>query len=200
MAARYAARPVEDPAAYAMKLDMMSDLLRDRPGSQVVEIGCGTGSTALTLAPHADRIRAADVSAAMIEIARDKARDIDPEKLSFEVAAFEDLAVAEGSQDMVMAHSLLHLLERRDAAIAAAHRWLRPGGVFVSSTPCLSEVAPWLRLVAPLARAAGLFPPALGFFTEAELVGALKAHGFEIERRFRPDTRAATFLVARKPA
>jgi ubiquinone/menaquinone biosynthesis C-methylase UbiE len=199
VAARYAAKAVDDPAAYAVKLDLMRELLFAMPGAQVVEMGCGTGSTALALAGHAARIRAADVSPAMIGLARAKARDAGAANLAFEVAAADGMAVAPESQDMAMAHSVLHLLAGRNAAIGAAHRWLRPGGVFVSSTPCLAEVAPWLRHVAPLARLTGLFPPTLRFFSEAELTASIVAHGFEIERRVRPGRRAAVFLVARKP-
>ncbi|MEM7566231.1 MAG: class I SAM-dependent methyltransferase [Pseudomonadota bacterium] len=199
VAKRYAAKPVDDPAAYAAKLGIMRDLLFAMPDAQVVEMGCGTGSTALALAGHAARIRAADVSPAMVALARAKAHDAGAANLAFEVAAADAMAVALGSQDMVMAHSVLHLLPGRNAAIGAAYRWLRPGGVFVSSTVCLAEVAPWLRYVAPLARLTGLFPPTLRFFTEAELTASITAHGFEIERRFRPSRRAAVFLVARKP-
>lgn len=199
IARRYAARPVADPAAYGTKLDAMRDLLAAMPGAQVVEIGCGTGSTALALAPHADRIRAADVSEAMIAIARDKARAAGAEGLRFEVTAAEEMEVAPGSQDMVMAHSILHLLRSRRAVVDAAFRWLRPGGVFVSSTVCISEAAPWLRPIVPLARAVGLFPPTLRFFTEAELAASIEASGFAIERRVRPGPKAAVFLVARKP-
>jgi ubiquinone/menaquinone biosynthesis C-methylase UbiE len=199
MAAGYAKRPVADPAAYETKLAMMRDLLDAEPGAQVLEIGCGTGSTAIALAPHAGRIRATDLSPAMIAIAREKARAAGADAIDFEVAALEYLAVAPESQDVVMAHSILHLTRDPDAAIAAALRWLRPGGVFVSSTVCLAEQAPWARPIAWLARKAGFFPPPLGFFTEAQLRGAIEAQGFAIERRFRPGRKAAVFFVARKP-
>lgn len=44
-----------------------------RPDKAVLELGCGTGSTALTDAAHVPRIDATDVSAAMIAIGLDKA-------------------------------------------------------------------------------------------------------------------------------
>lgn len=200
MAAGYARRPVGDPAAYETKLAIMRELLDATPGARVVEIGCGTGSTAIALAPHAGRIRATDLSVAMIAIAREKARDAGAAGVDFEVAALETLAFAPGSQDMVMAHSILHLARDRDAVIAAAWDWLRPGGGFVSSTVCLAEQAPWARPIAWLARIAGVFPHRLGFFTETQLRAALEAQGFEIGRRFRPSRNTAVFFVARKPA
>jgi ubiquinone/menaquinone biosynthesis C-methylase UbiE len=200
MSAGYARRPVGDPAAYETKLAIMRDLLDATPGARVVEIGCGTGSTAIALAPHAGRIRATDLSPAMIAIARDKAREAGAAGVDFEVAALETLDVAPQSQDLVMAHSILHLARDRAAAIGSAWTWLRRGGVFVSSTVCLAEQAPWARPIAWLARMAGVFPHRLGFFTEAQLRTAIEKQGFVIERRFRPGRKAAVFFVARKPA
>ena len=199
IARRYAASPVKDPPAYQTKLALIKELLSSVPDAQVVEIGCGTGSTALALAPLAARLRAADVSAEMIAIASRKARPAGTDGLTFEVAAAEEMKVAPASQDVVMAHSVLHLLRDRHQAIAIAFRWLKPGGYFVSSTVCMTEVAPWLRLLAPVLGRIGLFPPTLAFFGEADLVRSIEAVGFVLEGRFRPAPKAAVFLIARKP-
>jgi ubiquinone/menaquinone biosynthesis C-methylase UbiE len=194
----YARKAVGDPAAYETKLTIMRDLLDAVPDAQAVEVGCGTGTTALTLAPHAARIRAADLSPAMIAIAQEKAQAAGVTNVKFDAVGLEALDVAPGSQDMVMAHSILHLVADRDAAVARAHRWLKPNGVFVSSTPCLAEQAPWLRPVAWLAGALGVFPATLRFFGEDALRATIENHGFAVERRFRPGPKAAVFLVARK--
>jgi ubiquinone/menaquinone biosynthesis C-methylase UbiE len=200
VAAGYARKPVGDPAAYEHKLSIMRELLDATPCAQVVEIGCGTGSTAITLAPHTARIRATDISPSMIAIALDKARAAGVENVDFEVAALEDVDVPPESQDIVMANSILHLVGDRDAALDATYRWLRPGGVFVASTPCLAEQAPWLRPFAWLAHKSGFFPPMLRFFSEAQLRASLEGQGFIVETRFRPGPKAAVFLVARKPS
>lgn len=200
MAKGYAKKAVGDPAAYEAKLAIMRDLLDTVPDAQVVEIGCGTGSTAITLAAHAGRIHATDLSPAMIAIARDKAQAAGVTNVAFEAAPLEKVDVAQGSQDVVMAHSILHLLADRDAAVAAAHRWLRPGGLFVSSTPCLAEMAPWLRPIAWLAGKTRLAPITLRFFSEADLRAGIEAQGFAVEQRFRPGPKAAVLYVARKPA
>ena len=49
IAPKYAADPIADPAAHEATLERTRRLLG--PGHRVVEIGCGTGSTALALAP-----------------------------------------------------------------------------------------------------------------------------------------------------
>ena len=70
IAPKYAKKPVADPAAYEAKLDRVRALLRAE--DRVLEIGCGTGSTALTLAPNVAEITATDISGGMIAIAEDK--------------------------------------------------------------------------------------------------------------------------------
>ena len=100
---------------------------------------------------------------------------------------------------MILALSLLHLLDDPRAAIARIHGMLKPGGWFVSSTACMGDILPALRFVAPLGRTVGLLPP-LSFFTEAQLAGWIEAEGFHITTRWRPEGKsAASFLIARRP-
>ena len=51
IAPRYAKSPVRDQAAYEHTLDRVAHYLR--PEHQVLELGCGTGTTAVHLAPKA---------------------------------------------------------------------------------------------------------------------------------------------------
>ena len=64
IARRYARQPVADQAAYEHKLAVTQGYLR--PEMELVEIGCGTGSTALVHAPRVRHITAFDGSSAMI--------------------------------------------------------------------------------------------------------------------------------------
>ena len=56
IAKRYAKRPVADDAAYQKKLEITQSYFQ--PHMEVLEIGCGTGSTAITHAPNVKRIAA----------------------------------------------------------------------------------------------------------------------------------------------
>ncbi|MEM7517955.1 MAG: class I SAM-dependent methyltransferase, partial [Planctomycetota bacterium] len=188
--------PIKDQAAYEAKLAMTREFLR--PDARVLEIGCGTGSTAISHAPYAAHILATDVSEEMIEIARDKAATAGLENVDFATVSAEALSLPERSLDMVMAHSILHLVDDYETVLAQAHRWLKPGGLLVTSTPCLSDMVPWLRFVAPVARLVRLFPPTLRFFSEERLRASLQSQGFTIERRYRPGPKAAVFIIARK--
>ncbi|MEM8958930.1 MAG: class I SAM-dependent methyltransferase [Pseudomonadota bacterium] len=70
LSTRYAKMPVQNEAAYAATLDQTRTYLS--PSDSALEVGCGTGTTALALAPSVARYRATDISGGMIEIARAK--------------------------------------------------------------------------------------------------------------------------------
>ncbi|WP_226886947.1 class I SAM-dependent methyltransferase [Nisaea nitritireducens] len=192
----YAKRPVGDEAAYERKLALTRARLT--PGMEVLEFGCGTGTTALHHAPHVAHIRAVDISPKMLEIARHKAEAASVGNITFEVADFDSLEAEDGNYDLVMAHSILHLLRDRRAAIAKAVRLLKPGGLFISSTPCLAGGRlGWLRFVLPPARWLGLVPW-VGFFTAETLIADFEAAGLEIEESWHPGPAKALFGIARK--
>ncbi|NKB57932.1 MAG: methyltransferase domain-containing protein [Alphaproteobacteria bacterium] len=191
----YAKRPVSDQATYEKKLKITQDYLR--PDMEVLELGCGTGTTALIHAPFVKHIRAVDISEKMLEIARGKAESRDIENVTFERSSIEDLAAADATYDVVMTHSVLHLLKDKDAAVAKIHRLLKPGGVFVSSTACLGEMMSLWRLVLPIGHFLGLLP-LVRFLTVDELVRDLTDAGFRIDHEWRPGKGKTLFAVAIK--
>ena len=195
IAERYAKSPVADEAAYQKKLRITRQYFR--PDTGVLEFGCGTGSTAIAHAPHVEHIRATDISSKMIEIARGKAEAAGITNVSFEQATLDDLGVPDGTFDVVMGHSILHLLEDKEAAIAEVHRMLKPGGVFVSSTACIADFLWALKLVAPLGRMLGLLP-LVKVFGRKELKDSINAAGFAIDYEWQPGKRKGVFIVAKK--
>jgi ubiquinone/menaquinone biosynthesis C-methylase UbiE len=195
---RYSRRPVSDEAAYQKKLDKTREYFQ--PDMEVLEIGCGTGSTAIAHAPfvgHIRHIRASDLSPRMIEIARDKAKTAGIDNVTFEVSSVEGLDVPDGSIDVVMAHNILHLLEDRERAIADIHRMLKPGGVFVSSTACIGDMMLPLRLIIPVGRFLRLFP-LVKIFSVAELKESVENAGFEVDYEWQPKKSAAAFIIWKK--
>lgn len=194
IAKRYEKKPVGDEAAYQRKLAKTREYFR--PDMEVLEIGCGTGSTAIAHAPYVRHIRATDISKKMIEIAKGKAAAAGVQNVSFECSAVEDLDVASESIDAVLAHSLLHLLEDKEAVIERIHDMLRPGGIFVSNTVCLGDNMQWFRYVGPIGWWLGIFPM-VRIFTSNELEESLASARFEIVHAWQPDKRVV-FIVARK--
>ena len=193
MAKRYAKSPVSDEAAYQEKLRKTRAVLA--PESKVLEFGCGTGSTAIVLAPEVQDYLATDISGEMLAIARGKAEGID--NLRFEQKRLEDVTPPEGGFDAVLGHSILHLLPDKEAAIGQAFALLKPGGVFVSSTTCMANG--WF--LKPLLWAGSKFGllPLVSFFSADALATTVETSGFTIEDRWQPNPKSALFLIARKP-
>lgn len=198
MAVSYAKKPVTDKAIYEKKLEITRHYLR--PDMELLEIGCGTGSTAIKHAQYVKHIHATDISPKMLGIARNKAEGQGIDNISFEEARISELDMPEASYDMVMAHSILHLLDHRDPVIRRVYRTLRPGALFVSSTACLNDVMKYwlLKPVLPVGRWLGLLP-LVRFFSRADLRRSIENTGFGIEHDWRPGPDKAVFIVARKP-
>lgn len=134
----YAEKPVDDVAAWERKKAYLKERLT---GNEVVlDIGCGTGSLAIELAPCAAHAHALDLSPAMVAIGERKMLAAGLENVTFHTGMFSDLdALEPGSVDLLCAFSILHLVPDHCAALAHIHRLLKPGGRFVSSTVCLGN-------------------------------------------------------------
>lgn len=197
LAKRYAAQPVADEAAYQTKLAETRKLFR--PDMDILEFGCGTGSTAITHAPLVNHILATDFSARMVEIARAKAEKAGVTNVTFEQADITTMPIEPNRYDMVMGHSILHLLSNPQAAVDASFARLKPGGYFVTSTACLGGGAGLiLALVAPLGRLFGLLPTIKAFSAD-QLKAMHRKSGFDIVHFWQPKKGAAVFIIAQKP-
>jgi ubiquinone/menaquinone biosynthesis C-methylase UbiE len=192
---KYSKRPVSDQETYETKLEITRGYFR--PDSEVLEIGCGTGSTALSHAPHVKHVLATDISPAMIEIAKDKAEAGHVENVTFEVSAADSHGIPESRYDVIMAHNLLHLLKNPEAVIEAAFRGLKPGGVFVTSTACIGDMSWYFRIIAPVGHFLKLIP-FVNVFTQAQLKQDHIDAGFQVDQEWLPKKNAAVFMVARK--
>lgn len=200
IAVQYAADPIADMAGYEFTLRQVEDLLT--ADQDVLEIGCGTGTTALRLAPFTRRLLATDVSARMIAIAREKLAAQPVPQLSFALADAEEPVAAPGEFDAVLAFNLLHLVTDLDRALQQAVLALRPGGMLISKTACVAELNPLIRYLAvPVMQAIGKAPRVLCFDADALQV-AMARQGLNIVSVERHGTRGKdfrVFIVARKP-
>jgi ubiquinone/menaquinone biosynthesis C-methylase UbiE len=195
IAPRYNKQPIADADSYARKLAATQALMR--PDMEVLEFGCGTGSTALTHAAHVAHIVATDVSDAMIEIGREKADKSGIANVSFRQSGVEDFEAPDGSYDMVLALNLLHLLPDRTSALAKIQRLLKPGGIFISSTVCLADRMWFLRPVIPVMQWIGK-APYVSFLRADEVRREVAKAGFEEREHWTHGRANSLFLVAGK--
>ena len=201
-ARKYAADKISDMAGYERTLERTRHYLDS--GHMVLEFGCGTGTTALKLASSLGRIVATDISSEMIAIAREKADAEGCANAAFEVGTPDMARWSDGTFDAALSFNVLHLVEAREAALKSVHRLLKPGGLFISKTPCLKDMGIGMglavRLAVPVMQAVGKAPYVV-FFSAEELEREIAAAGFEIVERARHASRgkdARPFLVARK--
>ena len=203
IARKYARDPITDLAGYERSIARTAEFLGR--SDTLLEIGCGTGTTALRLAPLVASIRGHDVSGEMIAIAREKATAQSCGNAEFAVAAAaaapgDAPGGASGVYDAVLAFNLLHLVADRAAVLAAVHRSLKRGGLFISKTPCLAEMNPLIPLALPVLRMLGRAPHVAVLAApgiEAEIAHA----GFTITARERHGSGRRDpriFLIARK--
>ena len=152
------------------------------PQMRVLEMGCGTGTTALRLAPHVKAFVGTDQSSEMIRIARDKAAD-EHSNLEFRVLGAAESAQLEEGFDVVMGFNLFHLVPDADAVLADIFKMLKPGGLMISKTPCLMDKAfGWKRFLV-----AGMLPilkrigkaPDVGLWRIADVDRRIADAGFE---------------------
>jgi ubiquinone/menaquinone biosynthesis C-methylase UbiE len=198
IARKYAADPIKDMNGYTRTLDRARHYLRGT--DTVLELGCGTGTTALKLAPHVSRIVATDLSGEMIAIAREKAAAEACVNAEFTVATPENTSWPDNSFDAVLAFNLWHLVADRTSALTHVLRVLKPGGLFVSKTPCLAEMNPLIRLALPVMQFVGK-APYVAVFSASALEREIEAAGFAIIERARHGSGrkdARIFIVARK--
>ena len=192
IAERYAARPLKNVAAYeAMLADVSARL---KPTDRVLEIGCGTGGTAIRLAPGVAQYSATDFSTEMVRIASAKPA---PGNLSFRVADASS-AFDGGPFEVICAFNVLHLVEDLPDTLARIHANLKPGGLLIGKTWCFADLRLRVRILFPMLRMIGLFP-SVASLSELQLRMALRDAGFEIEdARIFGEYKQNPYIVARK--
>jgi ubiquinone/menaquinone biosynthesis C-methylase UbiE len=166
---------------------------------QVLEFGCGTGTTAIHHAPYVKHIDAIDISENMLEIGREKATAANIKNVKFTHGTLMEFNADTSSLDAVLGLNVIHLIPNWQATITETARILKPGGIFISSTGCLgSSYLRFIKLIAPLAKPLGLMPDVV-ILTETALANEITDAGFEIKSQWHHGMKDINvFIIARK--
>ncbi len=195
----YAKGAIADQAAYERTLDRTRALLN--ADDKVLELGCGTGTTALKLAGGVREYLATDISTEMIAIANERYADKPIPALAFQVATTETIAPGPEQFNAILGFNYLHLVRDLPGTLHHIHGLLAKGGLFISKTPCVGEMNPLIRLaLLPAMRAIGKAPYA-GVFRRSELAQHISARGFDIlatENHATKGDDKRPYIVARK--
>lgn len=197
LADRYSKKPIDDVPAYERKLEITKAQLK--PHHVVLDIGCGTGSLALELAPHVSRVHAVDVSQEMLRIGREKASASQTDNVEFHQSTAEKLPVFQPeSFDGICAYNIIHLVKDRPGLLRQAMELLKPGGFFISTTPCLGDTWVPYRAILMLMKALNK-APYVEVIKSDELLCEMRAIGFEDASRRDVGAKETTaFIVANK--
>jgi ubiquinone/menaquinone biosynthesis C-methylase UbiE len=196
MARGYAESRIKDIESYDQTMARTRTHLN--PGDRALELGCGTGTTALRLADAVSYITATDISSEMIGIAQGKALRQGVENVAFGHADIADSADPDGPFDVVMGFNLLHLIEDLPTALAAINGMLKPGGLFISKSGCMAEKTFYMRPVIAVMQMFGKAPYVANLKVRA-LEALITGAGFEIiDTHTYPGMVANRFVVARK--
>jgi ubiquinone/menaquinone biosynthesis C-methylase UbiE len=197
---RYARSRIKDQAGYERTLARVRENLR--PGDDVLELGCGTGTTALRLADGVRSYLATDLAGEMIAIARKKRGATPIPGLVFRAATAEALTQEAGRFDVVLGFNYLHLVRDVPGTLRSIHALLKPEGLFISKTPCLGEMNPLIRLVLLPAMRAVKLAPHVSVFDGAVLQELIRDAGFDVLAREEHASKGRDYrpyVVGRRP-
>lgn len=150
--------------------------------NSILDYGCATGSIAFEIAGKVREVQGIDISTNMIEIAKRKAVERNATNVNFAQSTIFDQSFRKESFDVILALNILHLVEKSPAVLNTICDLLKPGGLFVSATPCVGErniTGSLIRVPLFLLSKSGVLP-SINFFSVSGLKTLVTNHHFQI--------------------
>ena len=139
----------------------------------------------------------------MIEIAKRRLTNSNVKNICFTQTTLFDEKLKEESFDVILAIAILHSLENNYQVVRRIAELLKPGGLFISTTPCLKEKMAFsnklqMYFYAILSKT-GIVPVTLNRFKFNDLDNLLSNENFKIIKTERIFYQMSSyFIVARK--
>ncbi|VWX50883.1 methyltransferase domain-containing protein [Novosphingobium sp. 9U] len=115
------------------RADPLIELMDPQPGDRVLDVGCGSGQLAVTVAPRVAKVVGIDLTPAMLDEARSHAAAAGVENVHWELADSVSLPVDDASFDIVVSRSMLHHAADPARTLAEMRRACTPGGRIIVS-------------------------------------------------------------------
>ncbi|MEZ8695880.1 class I SAM-dependent methyltransferase [Vibrio lentus] len=169
----------------------------------VLDYGCGTGTKSCELASHVKAIHAIDISAEMVEAAKNKAANNNIKNVRFAQTTIFDNEYENESFDVIFAFNMLHTVDNPHHVVQRIHELLKPNGLLISTTPCLGGrksllVSMQIHLVRILSKI-GIIPITIRQYKSSDLDNLLIEGDFQItEAKEIYKGASSYFAVARK--
>ena len=167
------------------------------PDNVVLDFACGTGSFSCLIANHVQEVHALDISSKMLEVAKGKAHNLEIDNIDFMHGTIFDQRLEEGSFDGILAFNILHLLENTSEVIQRINQLLKPGGVFISDTPCLGEKRNWVAFVTTMISKLPMLPYVKNLSISA-LTAEITKNNFKVIQTELLSNTPTTYLVIAK--
>lgn len=139
----------------------MLDALHLQPGHDVLELAAGPGDTgfmAAELIRPGGRLMCSDVSGRMLDLARERARELGVDNVQFRVLNAESLDISAAQLDAVLCRWAYMLLADPAAALRETRRVLRPGGRVALAAWDAPQANPWAWRATSVVVGQGLTP------------------------------------------
>src|SRR5215472_11060549 len=159
--------------AFGPATEMMLDLVKVAEGSRVLDVGAGAGDSTLVAAQRvgrSGRVLATDISASMLEIAAESARQGGLKNVDTRVVDAQRLDLEPDSFDAAVSRNCLMLIPDYQRALTEIRRVLKPGGRFAAIVFSTPDRCPFIAIPHAIAfRVGRLATPAPEQFGEFRL-------------------------------
>jgi SAM-dependent methyltransferase len=163
----------------AETLGVLVDLVPEDPAARWVEVACGPGLIARTMAAQVGSVVGIDLTPAMIERARADAMQAGVENVSFELGDATALPLADDSLDGAITRFSLHHIPAPIRVLEEMVRVVRPGGYVIVSdfvTDDDGESAAWQEQIERLRD-----PSHWALLTPSRIAGLAERVGLEAD-------------------
>jgi 2-polyprenyl-3-methyl-5-hydroxy-6-metoxy-1,4-benzoquinol methylase len=177
----------------------IENTIKHLDGSDIVlDYACGTGTITIEIAEKVKEVHAIDITSRMIEVAKSNADEREIENIFFVHTTIFDERYKKESFNVLTSFNILHLLEDPQEVIRRINELIKPGGIFISATPCLGEKSAILAFFLFLLSKIGIVPY-LKMLKFSDLENMITDGNFQIiETEDLQHTLPNYFIVAKK--